>query len=282
MAENEAINVDENVIGDEEELKEAELIPLSNAAMFGLVMAKEKNCKGFIERTLGINVTKLQVLDVEKVFEVGIGIKGTRLDVYAEDDTGKAYDIEMQVKSDVKAYLGQRTRYYQSMMDTSILRKGKKYWQLPNSYIIFVCTFDPFDADRKYYTFNNLCREQHEIELQDGCTKVFLYTKGQRGKISAALENVLDYIETKKPNDEYTLGLHDDVKLYNKDPKRRKAIMTVKDDEDLLKFIIAQKDAENVKLKKESADKDAELAKSAEDMNTLREQLLAAGIKPAV
>ena len=152
-----------------------------------------------------------------------------------------------------------------------------------------ICTFDPFDADRKYYTFNNLCREEHDIELNDGCTKIFLYTKGHNGEVSAALNNVLNYIETKEPNDEYTLGLHDDVKLYNKDPKRRDAIMTVKDDEDLLKFIIAKKDAEiadkdaeNIKLKKENTDKDAKLAKSAEDMNALRAQLLAAGIKPAV
>lgn len=294
MAEIKAI--DENVISVEADIQEAELIPLSNAAMFGLVMAKEKNCKGFIERALEINVAKLQVLNVEKVFEVGIGIKGTRLDVYAEDDTGKVYDIEMQVKSQVKDYLGQRTRYYQSMMDTSILKKGSRYWQLPDSYIIFVCTFDPFDANRKYYTFNNLCREQNDIELRDGCTKVFLYTKGCKGQINTELENVLKYIETKEPNDEYTYGLHDDVMLYNKDPKRREAIMTVKDEEDLLKFIIekkdaviADKDAENRKLKQENEKKDAELAnsraesaKNAIDMNALREQLRAAGLEPVV
>ena len=43
MAENKAINVDENITDIEAEIKEAELIPLSNAAMFGLVMAKEEN-----------------------------------------------------------------------------------------------------------------------------------------------------------------------------------------------------------------------------------------------
>ena len=35
-------------------------------------------------------------------------------------------------------------------------------------------------------------------------------------------------------------------------------------------------------IDKATADKDAKLAKSAEDMNALRAQLLAAGIKPAV
>ena len=139
--------------------QQKDIIPLSNAVMFGMVMAKEENCKVFIERALGINITKLKVVDAEKTIEAGAKAKGSRLDIYAEDETGRAYDIEMQVKSDVKDYLGQRTRYYQSMMDTSLLKKGQDYWQLPSNYIIFVCTFDPFDEDRKYYTFNNLCRE---------------------------------------------------------------------------------------------------------------------------
>ena len=101
-----------------------------------------------------------------------------------------------------------------------------------------------------------------------------MYTKGSKGNISTALANVLDYIETKEPNDEYTHGLHDDVKLYNQDPKRRDAIMTVKDDEDLLKFIIAKKDAEIADKDAVIADKDVKLAKSAENMDTLRAQLL--------
>ena len=275
MAENKAINVDENITDIEAEIKEAELIPLSNAAMFGLVMAKEENCKVFIERTLGISITKLNVVDAEKTIVAGAKAKGTRLDVYAEDETGKAYDIEMQVKSDVKDYLGQRTRYYQSMMDTSILKKGQDYWQLPSNYIIFVCTFDPFDENRKYYTFNNMCKENKDIELKDGCTKIFLNTKGCIGNISSGLDNVLRYIETKEPVDDYTRSLHCDVQLYSKDPVRRQAVMTTDDDERLLKYIIAKKDAE-------IADKDVKLAKSAENMDTLRAQLLAAGIKPAV
>ena len=280
--ENKAINADENITDVEAEIKEAELIPLSNAAMFGLVMAKEENCKVFIERTLGISITKLNVVDAEKTIVAGAKAKGSRLDVYAEDETGKAYDIEMQVKSDVKDYLGQRTRYYQSMMDTSLLKKGQDYWQLPSNYIIFVCTFDPFDENRKYYTFNNMCKENKDIELKDGCTKIFLNTKGCIGNISSGLDNVLRYIETEEPMDDYTRSLHCDVQLYSKDPVRRQAVMTTDDDERLLKYIIAKKDAEIADKDAVIADKDVKLAKSAENMDTLRAQLLAAGIKPAV
>ena len=95
--------------------------------------------------------------------------------------------------------------------------------------------------------------------------------------------------KTEEPVDDYTRSLHCDVQLYSKDPVRRQAVMTTDDDERLLKYIIAKKDAEIADKDAELADKDAviadkdvKLAKSAENMDTLRAQLLAAGIKPAV
>lgn len=250
----------EKVVSQDIVLQDEELIPLSNAIMFGLVMAKEENCKEFIQRVLGIKVIRLNVLSTEKVMEAGISIKGTRLDVYAEDDAGKVYDIEMQVSSDTKEFLGRRTRYYQSVMDTMTLRKGSKYWALPDSYIIFVCMFDPFGADQKCYTFNNYCRENKDIELKDGATKVFLNTKGHKGEINPQLANVLNYIVTKEPNDEYTKGLHDDVKYYSSDPKRRQDCMTSKDNEELLQYIIENKDKKIAEQAAELVEKDAELA----------------------
>ena len=37
-----------------------------------------------------------------------------------------------------------RIRYYQSLISTDMLLKGMQYWQLRKSYVIFICTFDPF------------------------------------------------------------------------------------------------------------------------------------------
>ena len=38
--------------------------------------------------------------------------------------------------------LPKRSRYYQSVMDSEILKKGVHYSRLNDSYIIFICTFD--------------------------------------------------------------------------------------------------------------------------------------------
>ena len=255
---------------------ENEIIPIDNAVMFNMVMSKKENCQGFIERALGIKVANLTILETEKVMEADIDIKGVRLDVYVEDEQGNTFDVEMQANSNYKDYLGRRSRYYQSMMDTTSFRKGKKYYQLSNSYVIFVCTFDPFDEDRKYYTFNNLCRENTALELNDGSTKIFLYPKGTVGTVSKKLEAFLHYVETKEATDEYTKGLDDDVKSFSKDPQRRQAIMTVQDDMDFLNFlhkreldvkdaIIADKDKEIAEMKQENAEMKQENAEMKQE-----------------
>ena len=67
-----------------------------------------------------------------------------RLDLFVVDEDGVAYDIEMQMDNSYKKYLGKRSRYYVSLMDNGALKKDEPYSHLRKSYVIFICTFDPF------------------------------------------------------------------------------------------------------------------------------------------
>ena len=201
-------------------------IGIDHALMFRLVMENEENCKEFLQRTLGITIRKLEFLDPEKSIEIDFASKGIRLDVYVEDENGASYDIEMQVGQEKNELLGKRSRYYQSMMDASALKKGQKYTLLRKSFVIFVCTYDPFDKDLYYYTFSNICHQDKSLELQDSCAKIILNTKGKQGYISQELKNLLDYIDKKVPNDEYTGTLDSLVQMYKSDPKRSDLFMT--------------------------------------------------------
>ena len=49
--------------------------------------------------------------------------------------------------------IGKRTRYYQSMIDIDSLLKGAVYSELKESYVIFICTSDPFESGLPVYTF---------------------------------------------------------------------------------------------------------------------------------
>ena len=82
------------------------------------------------------------------------------LDVYLKS-SDKVFDIEMQTTD---TPYGKRMRYYQSAIDSSLLNKGEDYTMLTESYIIFICTKDPFDCDIPLYTIERRCIE-HDICL---------------------------------------------------------------------------------------------------------------------
>ncbi len=75
--------------------------------------------------------------------------------------------------------LGRRSRYYQSHMDMDLLVKGCNYAELPDSYVIFLCDFDPFGKGKYRYTFQVTCREEENVSLKDGRCIVFLNTHGK-------------------------------------------------------------------------------------------------------
>lgn len=55
-------------------------------------------------------------------------------------------NVEMQAVS--HAALGKRARYYHSQIDMDLLETGKEYVELPDSYVIFICDFDPFGLSK--------------------------------------------------------------------------------------------------------------------------------------
>ena len=144
--------------------------------LFGAVMSVEKNCKGFLEMVLGFPIAHV-VVSREKSLVYHPEYKGVRLDIYAEDENHTHYNVEMQVRK--KKALGKRSRYYHSQMVMELLANGEDYETLPETFVIFVCDFDPFEEHLYCYTFGNECRENTKVKLDDGSCTIFLSTKGE-------------------------------------------------------------------------------------------------------
>lgn len=133
-------------------------IPFSNTYMFGRVMRDEAICQGFIETVLGVRVERITYTNAEQVLEPVPDGKGVRLDLYVEADGG-AFDLEMQSYGE-KA-LGRRFRYYQSAIDARCLDKGDDYDMLPEAYVVFLCTHDPFGLGLPTYRLERMHGGSH-------------------------------------------------------------------------------------------------------------------------
>ena len=130
-------------------------LTIADDFMFGAVMQDPENCRLLLERILGMSIAHVDVIR-EKSITYHPEYKGVRLDVVAKDGNNTRFDVEMQVR---KTPIGKRSRYYHSQMDMEILLAGTDYDKLPDSYVIYICDYDPFGQGRYRYTFNTKCNK---------------------------------------------------------------------------------------------------------------------------
>ncbi len=161
--------------------------------MFNVVMRDAAICKRFLEIVLGIEIDHIEYPQTQKVIDLRIDAKSIRLDVYVMDDEHTVYNIEMQTAN--KGSLPKRTRYYHGLTDMDLVIKGQSYSDLNKSFVIFVCTFDPFGKNLKKYTFKSQCQEDSSLLLDDGQTTVFLNSTGVVGEVSDDLNDLLKFVD---------------------------------------------------------------------------------------
>ena len=129
-------------------------------------------------------------VDIQKALAESFNKRGVRLDAYV-DDGRNIYNVEMQTTR--QTALPRRARLYQAHMDINQLERGQQYDLLRPSFVIFICTFDPFGRGLYLYSYRNACRETGE-ELGDAAYKLFFNTTGTRGEISDPLREILRYM----------------------------------------------------------------------------------------
>ena len=136
----------------------------------------------------------MKEVKVEHVVLNKFGKRAIRLDAWGMTTDDRQIDMEMENSAD-RDSLPKRTRYYQGLLDTPILKSGKdtKYRELPSSIIIFITQDDIFEKDRAIYTFTEQCEEIPGLHLDDGTKKIFLNMTSKNG--SKELVSMLQYMK---------------------------------------------------------------------------------------
>ena len=207
------------------EIKPYEELELKDDFMFGLIMHDPKYVKPFLEMILKIKIRKVVYPQSQKSIDLSANAKAIRLDVYVEDDQNTVFNLGMQTSDNRN--LPKRMRYYQGVIDLNILQKGQDYTKLKKSYVIFICTFDPFGEGRHIYTFCNTCQENTALTLDDDAVKIILSTKGTMDDVSPEMKRILDYIDGKGASDKFTEELEEAVCSARQNERWRLDYMTL-------------------------------------------------------
>ncbi len=100
--------------------------------------------------------------------------------------------------------LPKRSRYYQGAIDIDFMDRGNSYKKLPESSVMFICTFDPFGKGLSRYTFCESCKEMPELRLGDGTRKIFYNCCYKGNDLPEDVRKLYNYVEGGQPDSELT------------------------------------------------------------------------------
>ncbi len=214
-------------------------LTFANNYVFQEVLKNKKLCQYLIEKILHIQIKDIRYLIEERhINSARISSKSIRLDVYVENEEGTVLDIEMQVTGEnstvnagkdetvVVSGLPLRTRYYQSLISVDMLKRGMEYRELRKSYVIFICTFDPFGKGLPLYHFTYRCKEDTQLEMGDLTENIYLNAKAADKAEDAALADFLSYVNSGKAGSKFTQAIDAETKRVKNDEEWRERYVT--------------------------------------------------------
>lgn len=175
-------------------LASEEDLNLSDFALFLAVMKNKAAHTSVLSIIMEEPDLELKSVHVEEVVLNHTGKRAIRLDARAVDVENRQFATEMQNDANSDD-LKKRARYYQSLLDSPILKSGKRtrYRQLPPTFVTFITQEDIFGRDLAKYTFTEQCEEIAGLKLADGTTKIFLNMSSQNG--NPVLVSLLQYMK---------------------------------------------------------------------------------------
>lgn len=203
----------------EELIKQIQTMNLFDDIFTAVVFKDEGACLHLI-RQLMENPT-LNIISFRTQDDIPMLIsKSPRLDITAEDDKGTIYEIEIQRLEEPAP--ARRVRYYSSVMDSELLRKGVDYDKLPEVYLFYISKEDIWRRGQTVYKLEQLLRFGNDvIPYDNGLHTVYVNAEIDDGSDIARL---MQYLKTAKAGDTSQGALSEHVN-YLKSPEGGRAKM---------------------------------------------------------
>lgn len=157
-----------------------------------------------------LQISDLDVIEVRtQVFVENLLRRSVQLDIVATDSNGRMYNIEIQ-RADEGAD-PRRARYNSSMIDAHLLaRKGIKFYELPEAWVIFITENDVFGKGQPLYQVERCIRGINQ-DFKDGSH--ILYVNGAY-KGDDELGKLMHDFSCINPDDMYYEALADRTRYF--------------------------------------------------------------------
>lgn len=205
-------------------------LKFSDRWMFNRVLCEKKVCRKILRAALGIEVGEITYLNAEQAKEPAAASRGVRMDVFAREGS-RVFDIEMQVSPEDR--IGRRMRYYQAAIDATELDRGEGYELLPESFIVFFCTTDPFNAGHAVYSIERTCLEAPGLAAGDDSHWRVFNASAAEDVADPGLRDLLHYVATGRPEGALSREIDSFVEEYNRDREWVTKVLTYEQDTEM-------------------------------------------------
>ena len=190
---------------------------------FGRLMQDKKLCRQLAEVLLGLKVENVEFHETQRALRREKHSHGIQLDVMLEDSKQViVFEAQMANKGDIE----RRTRFYQGVLDTATLHRGSSYRSLKDTYIVFICTFDPFALDLPVYTVNHVFKEAPKKNYDDGTNAIFYNCPAWEKCQNENVRALMRYTDTQVAESDFTREIEHRVEYERETQRLRSEYMT--------------------------------------------------------
>ena len=180
----------------EELLKQIQAMNLFDDIFTSVVFKDEGACLHLVRQLMQNPKLNIVAFRTQDAIPMLIS-KSPRLDITAEDDKGTLYEIEIQRLEEPAP--ARRVRYYSSVMDSELLRKGVSYDKLPEVYLFYLSQKDIWQKGQTVYKLEQLLRFGDELmSYENGLHTIYVNAAIDDGSNIAKL---MQYLKTAKAGD---------------------------------------------------------------------------------
>ena len=197
----------------EEIIKQIQAMNLFNDTFISVVFKDEGACLHLVRQLMQKPDLKIIACRTQNAIPMLIS-KSPRLDITAEDDQGTLYEIEIQRLEESAP--ARRVRYYSSVMDSELLRKGVTYDKLPEVYLFYLSENDIWHGGQTVYELQQyLSYGSEQVPYDNGLHTIYVNAEIDDGSNIAKL---MQYLKTAKAGDTSQGALSEHVN-YLKSPE---------------------------------------------------------------